>query len=123
MQAIEKHMAAGGCLVIKQAVAKGDELDQLLDTLLHDRRSREQVLHSQTQQEAVSSPQKADMGFVDKSPHVIASEHAEDVRKFSPARMLGGQRMVDIKKMKTDWGAFHAESEAEEHCRTQSKAA
>ena len=63
------------------------------------------------------------LGFVDKSPHVIASEHAEDIRKFSPARMLGGQRMVDVKKMKIHWGAFHAESEAEEHCRTQSKAA
>ena len=128
MQAMEKHIAAGGCMIIKQSIAKGVEPDTLLKQLQEERKAQNAVQRDDTTPGEANMGDAWDLGCLSKPPHQIVSMRASDVHRMKPSCLLCRQKLVDIRRVKMHWRAMHAEawtryhSEAEQHCRTQAKA-
>ena len=128
MQAMEKHIAAGGCLVMKQAIAAGEDLDSLRARLCSERTSASVTSSSLGACTALGTHCSDALAFLEQPPHLLVKEHAMNILAWSPCCMLCGQRMVDVKRVKTHWQAIHktewAEhaSTARQLCQTLSKA-
>ena len=68
------------------------------------------------------------LSFLDRPAHVIVREHASDILSRAPCCLLCGQRMLDVRRIKTHWQAIHKaewaarSANAGQPCRTLSKA-
>ena len=128
MQAMEKHIAAGGCSVVKQAIAAGEDLDSLRARACSERTPAPTVASNPGVCTGLSTHCSDALAFLEQPPHILVKEQASRILAWSPCCMLCGQRMIDVKRVKTHWQAIHkAEwtahaSTARQLCQTLSKA-
>ena len=128
MQAMEKHIAAGGCAVIKQAIAAGEHIEDLRLRLLAARSDATSLASTSGIGRSPGTLSRGALVFLDHSPRVIVRDHAASILSWRPCCMLCGQRMVDVRRVKTHWQAVHKvewskySPTARQHCNTLSKA-
>ena len=128
MQAMDKHVASGGCAVSKQAIAEGEDI-AALRLRLCEVRAREAAHTPQSDMgPGLGVHDPSSLGFLDQPPHVVVRDHSAAILSWSPCCMLCGQRMLDIRRVKTHWQAVRKDewsrhsSSAKQLCGTLSKA-
>ena len=110
MQAMEKHLAAGGCSVVKQAVAEGQDLEQLRTQLRAARQQAPSGTSVASSGTGLGVHDLDSLSVLDQPSHVIVREHASDILSRSPCCLLCGQRTLDVRRIKTHWQAIHKRS-------------
>ena len=121
MQAMEKHVAAGGCAVIKKAI------ETLRLRLIADRSDSTSVVADPGVGHDPGNLRSDGLDFLQHLPHVIVRDHAAQILLWRPCCLLCGQRMLDVRPIKTHWQAVHktewsrCSSAARQHCSTLSK--
>ena len=127
-QAMEKHVAAGGCTVVKQAIAEGEDIEALRLRLCEARAKEATHSFQSDMGPGLGVHDPSSLGFLDQPPHVVVRDHSAAILSRSPCCMLCGQRMLDIRRVKTHWQAVHKDewsrysSSAKQLCSTLSKA-
>ena len=128
MQALEKHIAAGGCFVLKQAIAADRDIEALRLQLCADRSVTTQSSGVATNGPDLGVPVPDPLHFLTHPPHIIVRDYAASILARSPCCLLCGQRMLDVRRTKTHWRAIHTlewsrhSAAAGQLCRTLSKA-
>ena len=128
MQAMEKHAAAGGCAIIKKAIAAGEDVETLRLRLIDDRTASTSVATAPGVGHDPRSLRSDDLDFLQRLPHIIVRDCAAQILARRPCCMLCGQRMLDVRRLKTHWQAVHKSewsrfsAAARQHCSTLSKA-
>ena len=104
-QAMEKHIAGGGRSVIKQAIADGEDLESLRARLCSARMPMPTSASNGGVGTSLSTHCSDALMFLDQPPHILVKEQASRILSWSPCCMLCGQRMLDVKRVKTHWQA------------------